>query len=55
MAYFDTYKAFVKFDDGTTQDWNGLRKTQAIWRYNALRRAWPDKASEVGWKREFQA
>ena len=55
MAYLETYKAFVEFRDKPKQEWKGLRKTQAIWRYNALRRAWPDRATQVGWEREFQA
>lgn len=33
-----TYKAYVVFGDGTCRQWTGLRRMQAIWRYNWLLR-----------------
>ena len=57
MSYTGTYRAYAKAFDGTVTEWTGLRKTQAIWRYNWINRnvaAFPD-CDEFGWKREFKA
>lgn len=62
MAYLSTYRAYVRFTDGTETAWNGLRKTQAQWRYNWIRRNTDcrnqfngKQFKEFGWTREFQA
>lgn len=62
MAYLSTYRAYVRFTDGTETAWNGLRKTQAQWRYNWIRRNTDyrnqfngKQFEEFGWTREFQA
>lgn len=62
MAYLDTYTAYVRYTDGTESAWNGLRRTQAQWRYHWIRRNTNYKNEfqgkqfkEFGWKREFQA
>ena len=47
------YKAWLKTSDGTVYQWTGLRKTQALWRYNWIRRTWHEhRAKEWGWRAE---
>jgi hypothetical protein len=60
MAYTGKYIAYVRFADGTRQEWNGLRKTQAQWRYNWIGRNinWRNQFGEkeyceFGWQREW--
>ena len=58
MAYKDTYCAYVRNSDGTETVWEGLRKTQALWRYHWIRRNYHtqfNRAREFGWRREWQA
>lgn len=62
MPYLSTYRAYIRFTDGTESAWNGLRKTQAQWRYHWIQRNTDyrnefqgKEFSEFGWKREFQA
>lgn len=61
MAYLDTYCAYVRFADGTRQEWTGLRKTQAQWRYHWINRTVQYRNRfgereyiEFGWRREWQ-
>jgi hypothetical protein len=58
MAYKDTYRAFVRFGNGKPdQEWKGLRKAQAQWRYNWIRRNWYTlfgEYREYGWQREWE-
>ena len=51
-----TYTTYAKYHDTSkSQEWTGLRKTQAMWRYHWLARQarrtmdWP---REYGWNRE---
>lgn len=51
----ERWQAWVQLEDGTMQEWNGLRKTQAQWRYHWIRRrtAWGDiyqNAKQWGWR-----
>ncbi len=62
MTYLDTYRAYVRFTDGSEFSWSGLRKTQAKWRYHWINRTigrdcrFQGKTfKEFGWGREFQA
>lgn len=62
MAYTGTYRAFIKYIDGTKTEWTGLRKTQAKWRFHWIDRtlargaAYKDKPfDEFGWEREWAA
>jgi len=32
------YRAFVRFTDGTEQEWTGLRRKQATWRFHWVSR-----------------
>jgi hypothetical protein len=59
MAYKDTYRAYAKDHNGTITQWNGLRKSQAVWRYHWIRRnsvhgAAYANVKEYGWQRENQ-
>lgn len=58
MAYKDTYCAYVRNFDGTETVWEGLRKTQALWRYHWIdrnqRKLFP-RLCQFGWRRETQA
>ena len=49
------YMAWVRYADGTEQRWTGLRKEQARWRYNWIRRNWWDHFRDAkgwGWRLE---
>ena len=49
------YMAWVRFADGTEQQWMGLRKEQARWRYHWIRRNWWDHFRDAkgwGWRLE---
>jgi hypothetical protein len=51
------YMAWVRYADGSWEQWTGLRKTQAQWRYNWIRRrtAWGSEfyhAKQWGWRLE---
>jgi hypothetical protein len=59
MAYLETYTAYAKYhDDSKNQEWTGLSKGQAKWRYHWLARQakqsmdWP---KERGWQRDWAA
>lgn len=47
MPYLDTYRAYVRFTDGSEIAWDGLRKAQAQWRYHWIRR-------NTDYRNEFQ-
>lgn len=57
MPYADTYCAFIKYADGSTEEWTNLRKTQAKWRYHWLGRNYyrlrDRDPKEWGWRREW--
>ncbi len=61
MPYTGTYAAFVRYSDGTPEKrWEGLRRTQAKWRYHWIARRYgvdPEyrNARQWGWEREWQA
>jgi hypothetical protein len=56
MPYLPTYRAFVKHHNSTEiQEWTGLRKTQAMWRYHWLARNYRENFKEWGWGREWEA
>lgn len=62
MPYLSTYRAYVRFTDGSRHEWTGLRKTQAKWRYHWIQRNTDHRNefqgkqfAEFGWEREFQA
>ena len=49
------YMAWVRYADGTEQQWTGLRKGQARWRYHWIRRNWWDNFRDAkgwGWRLE---
>jgi len=56
MAQAKTYRAFVKYgDDKPNQEWGGLTKGQAQWRYHWIKRNWWNlfrDFREYGWQRE---
>lgn len=45
-----TYRAWVIRYDGSQEEWTGLRKTQAIWRYHWLGRQRDETIHEYGWE-----
>lgn len=48
-----TYMAWIRLHDGTRQEWTGLRKTQAKWRYHWAGRNWHvHRAKAWGWSVE---
>lgn len=47
MPYLNTYRAYVRFTDGSETAWDGLRKAQAQWRYYWIRR-------NIDYRNEFQ-
>jgi hypothetical protein len=48
-----TYVAYSAAYDGTRQEWRGLRKTQAVWRYHWLARNTRTlDLQEYGWSTE---
>lgn len=54
MAYLETYAAYAKHHDHTkNQEWPGLTKGQAKWRYHWLARNYTSDMKEWGWKREL--
>jgi hypothetical protein len=56
MAQAKTYRAFVKYgNDKPCQQWAGLTKGQAQWRYHWIKRNWWNlfrDFREYGWERE---
>ena len=49
------YMAWITYADGTEQQWTGLRKTQAQWRYHWIRRNWWNSFRDAkgwGWRLE---
>ena len=49
------YMAWIRYADGTEQQWTGLRKTQAQWRYHWIRRNWWNSFRDAkgwGWRLE---
>lgn len=49
------YMAWVTYADGTEQQWTGLRKGQAQWRYHWIRRNWWNSFRDAkgwGWRLE---
>lgn len=61
MAYLNTYSVFARFNgDKPDMQWTGLRKGQALWRYNWINRNQltnPEltRLREFGWQRDVQA
>lgn len=59
MAYKSTYRAFVRFGNGKPdQEWSGLSKGQAKWRYHWIKRHYWDlfrDFREYGWQREWES
>lgn len=51
-----TYRAFVRYQNGKPDIvWPGLRKTQAQWRYNWIKRNWHSLFNDsraFGWQSE---
>ena len=61
MPYLNTYSVFARFHgDKPTMQWEGLRKSQALWRYNWINRQQlinPElsRLRAFGWQRDTQA
>lgn len=56
MAYKDTYCAYAILPDGSRLEWNGLRKSQAKWRFHWIGRNHFNMATkEWGWQREWES
>jgi hypothetical protein len=57
MAYTGNYIAFVRFGNGAPdQEWRGLTRNQAKWRYHWIKRNWWTlfrDFREYGWTREW--
>ena len=54
----DSWEAYAATFDGQEFQWKGLRKTQAIWRYNFLRRGflWRGHSlKSVGYRKEMDS
>lgn len=52
------WEAWVQMEDGSRREWKGLRKAQARWRYNWIRRrtAWGSEfyhAKQWGWREQY--